>query len=80
MFILTGAPSFFYANSSKSGAAIYGDILGWQTAGHFMGAINNSSTVYNLVPAHAYAILGAYTVVNGKTNVQLIKLRNPKGY
>ena len=80
MFILTGAPSFFYANSTKTAAAIYADINSWQVAGHWMGATNTVSTNNNLVASHAYTILGAYTVTNGTTSVQLIKLRNPWGY
>ena len=67
MFILTGAPSFYYANSSKTAAAIYSDIVSWQTAGHWIGGMNLSSTNNNLVANHAYTILGANTVTNGTT-------------
>lgn len=72
MFILTGAPSFFYANSTKTASAIWTDIKNWQNAGYYIGAMNLSTTSNNLVANHAYSVLGAYIVTNGTTTVQLV--------
>ena len=64
LFMITGAPGSWYANSTKTAATIFSDLSTWLAAGYnIVGSVITGGT--GLIANHAYTVLGVYTLSNG---------------
>jgi calpain-15 len=81
---LTGMPTSYYGGSRKhnmSNDDLYDLLTDSQKENFPMVAGTGGHTSYNLVPGHAFTILGTQTITNKDGDVveRLVKMRNPWG-
>jgi hypothetical protein len=78
---LTGMPThnFPLTRLKYSDDKLFGVISNWDKKRYVMGASCQHS-IHNLVPNHAYSLIGAYEVKDNRGAVhKLFKMRNPWG-